>query len=505
MAYSESSNPKEDSPYKWASKYEKHSRFELNDKLCADLLFHLFYGEYMFWVECGIWLRWIGHKWKKDSENRLFYQAIRKLPKVVRHIADVHIEPRNAGSKEGRKIYDEWCKYAGRVGNKERVSAAIAVLQTDHRMQVHTEQLDEDPNMLGCRNGVIDLETGGFAPFDDADDAEPFRPYITHSTEIEYDQESDMTDWLKVVLKICCGDEDLADWVRRAVGYSITGLDIEQVFFMCHGKGSNGKSTFYSMLRKALGDYSLFGNCEMIQEENTKQSDRPRPDLLRLMSKRLMLIDETKTVTVLNESLLKRLSGGTPIVARKMKADDYIEFEMNAKIWIAFNREPRVKGGDDGIWRRIKRVPMHAKFSKEDVDFDPLIKTRLEANLPSILRWAVEGAVLYHQYGLGECDAVKNSTEQYKDDQDVLAPFIAVAVEDADDDYIYTRELYQTYRQYCRDFDEHPRSILGRQVFDALLSEQGWDRVPKKGKNRTPAWVGRKLVYIGPDSFGVTH
>jgi putative DNA primase/helicase len=230
----------------------------------------------------------------------------------------------------------------------------------------------------------------------------------------------------------------------------------------------------------------------MIEEENTRQTDKPRPDLLRLFARRTMFIDETQRNAILNEGLLKRLSGGTPIVARGMSSNDYEEFHMNAKIWVAFNREPQIKGADDGIWRRIKRVPFYAKFSKEDPQFDPFIKEKLEKNLSAVLRWAVEGAVKWHRHGLSDCDAVEKATSAYKLEQDQIGEFLEESTEDEPGQYIYANVLYREYVAYKKDEGTNSRYIMGRKVFDALLYERGWEKVSKKGKKRVAAWLDKK-------------
>ena len=52
------------------------------------------------------------------------------------------------------------------------------------------------------------------------------------------------------------GNEDLISFVQRAVGYTLTGRNDEQCFFILNGDGANGKSTLINTLNQMLGAYS---------------------------------------------------------------------------------------------------------------------------------------------------------------------------------------------------------------------------------------------------------
>ena len=51
-------------------------------------------------------------------------------------------------------------------------------------------------------------------------------------------------------------DEGLIRFVQRTIGYSLTGDSSEQVIFIFHGIGANGKTTFINVVTSMLADYS---------------------------------------------------------------------------------------------------------------------------------------------------------------------------------------------------------------------------------------------------------
>jgi putative DNA primase/helicase len=63
------------------------------------------------------------------------------------------------------------------------------------------------------------------------------------------------------------------------------------------------------------------------------------------------------------------------------------------------------------------------KVQIPDAEIDKDLPTKLRAELPGILRWIVEGAVLYHREGLGDPPDVAAATEQYRQESDRLKEF----------------------------------------------------------------------------------
>ena len=109
-------------------------------------------------------------------------------------------------------------------------------------------QLDSDPWLLNVLNGVIDLRTGELLPHD------PDR-MITKLANVEYDAHARCPRWLDFLDRIMDGNETLIQYLKRGLGYSLTGVIREHVLFVCHGIGRNGKSTFLDIILELLGEY----------------------------------------------------------------------------------------------------------------------------------------------------------------------------------------------------------------------------------------------------------
>ena len=65
---------------------------------------------------------------------------------------------------------------------------------------------------------------------------------------------------------------------------------------------------------------------------------------------------ESEQDAPLGDALLKRLTGGDRIKARRMRKD-FFEFAPTHKLVMTGNYRPAVNAGDHGFWRRANVVP----------------------------------------------------------------------------------------------------------------------------------------------------
>jgi phage/plasmid-associated DNA primase len=155
--------------------------------------------------------------------------------------------------------------------------------------------------------------------------------------------------------------------------------------------------------------------------------------------------------------------------------EDLWEFDPTHTVIVAANHKPEVRGTDEGIWRRIKIVPWEVMIPK--AERDPHLPRKLEAELESILAWAVRGAVEWGREGLGEPTAVTSQTDEYQRDQDVLASFIYDECVEAPDLYVKSETLYIRYKNWCELNGEYKHS---QKAFSQRLKERGYPKVRRK-------------------------
>jgi putative DNA primase/helicase len=313
--------------------------------------------------------------------------------------------------------------------------------------------------LLAAENGTIDLKTGKLREHNRND-------MITKITPIKYDPDAKAPIWESFLESIFCGDKELISFIQRAVGYSLTGSTAEQCFFMCHGTGSNGKSTLFNVLSDILGDYSKTADMELFTERRNNQNSSN--EVAMLQGSRLVTTVETNDGVRLNEALVKKLTGSDLIVAKRLYADAF-EYKPVFKIWMAVNHLPIIKGTDIGIWRRIRIVPFKAYIS--DAEKDAKLPDKLKKEYPAILRWAVEGCMQWQKQGLNPPKSVLAATDEYKKDQDMFGDFISTCCVVGEGITCIGQTLYKQYENYCEDYGYKSMSAKS---FVRAMKEKGF-------------------------------
>lgn len=356
-----------------------------------------------FCGDLGGWYRWIGGRWERDVD--------RDVMELAKETSIAIAEEADACDQETvEKAIRKWAS-ASEGANKLRNMIFLA--ESSPPFPVRVDQWDADPWMLGVINGVVDLRTGESRPAAQTD-------LMTHRCEIEYDPAAECPRWLTFMSEIMCGRPELVDFIQRSIGYSLTGSSRDQVLFFLHGDGANGKSTLLNVMRVLMGTYAQSIEAELLLDR-ARNPGSPSPELARLRGSRLVTTAEPNTGKRLDEAFIKQITGGDPVVARFLNKDPF-EFTPQLKLWFAANHKPRIHGQDHGIWRRIRMIPFDARFDGDDADQDLESKLMMEA--PGILRWAVEGCLAWQSGGLSEPIEVTHATQAYRDDQDLLAPWL---------------------------------------------------------------------------------
>src|SRR5882724_2051087 len=92
-------------------------------------------------------------------------------------------------------------------------------------------------------NGTVDLWTRKFRLHDRAE-------YLTRLAGTEYAKDAKCPRFKRFLHEIFDGDEELIGFLRRYLGYTLTGSTTEQCFLFCLGAGQNGKSTLITIIQE---------------------------------------------------------------------------------------------------------------------------------------------------------------------------------------------------------------------------------------------------------------
>lgn len=412
------------------------------------------------------WLLWSNHWWVEDRRQTVLQmakEAARKRLRVRFVLRDTEAE----GKAEGAWAY--------KSESRARLEATLEIAKSEPSLATSGNEWDANPWLFGVMNGVINLRTGKLRDGKRSD-------LLTMHTDVIFDPEAQCPRWLRFLDDIFDGDRELISYIHRAVGYCLSGATTEQVVFLCYGHGSNGKSTFLDVLGSVLGDYAY--NLPFSTFELNSRSAIPN-DVAALAKRRFVTALETNECAPLNEARLKLLTGSDSVSARFLYRE-FFTFTPVAKFWLATNHKPPVADDSPGFWRRIRLIPFLNQFTgREDKD----LVSKLKAEAPGILRWAVEGCLLWQREGLGLPAVVKAASQAYRDENDAVGEFLVENYEIAANATVPAADLWSDYLQWADSNQERP---LDRKVFSARLEAKGFCK-QRFGHKRTWTWFGLRI------------
>jgi putative DNA primase/helicase len=428
------------------------------------------YGDQLRYVAAWRrWLIWDGQRWAHDATG----QANRWMKSIARRITS------DALAIPGERERAAALKLA-RAGEKSSgISGALTLASTEAGIVVSPDELDADPFLLNCANGVLDLRTGHLAPHDPA-------LLLTKMTGAPYDPDAAGPAFAKFLQRVQ-PDPAMRAFLARLLGHALEGRVTSHVLPIFHGEGGNGKSTLVDAVMAALGDYADAVDSGLLTARSFDAHPTGVADLCGL---RLAVLHETDKGRHLAEGTVKRLTGGDRLKARRMR-EDFWSFDPSHTFVMLTNHKPIVTGTDEGIWRRLRLVPWDVVIPAADQDEE--LAAKLTAELPAVLAWLVAGYRDWRAGGLADPEPVIAATTAYKDESDVIGRFIAQRCLTGPHFRVGSTDLFTAWSKWCADEGEDPGT---QTAFAVALVNRGYN----KGKDSAgrKRWTGIGLA--GPDT-----
>jgi len=419
----------------------------------AEVIEALFRDHLRYNSDRGEWLDWSDHTWTYDRNGA----ADRKALEAARYRYKI------AAQVENLKQKDQMARWAITSESDYRIKAALSRAKTLEVFSKRSSDFNQNPWLLGCNNGVVDLETGELRPGRQED-------AISLSTGVDYDPEVRAPRWEQFLKEIFNEDWVLIDFVQKLVGYTLVGTVEEQFFVMLHGSGSNGKSVFLSTLQKVLGEYATTTPFSTFEHSKYNGNKIPN-DLAALTGKRLVTVSEVRERSHWNEGILKTVTGGDPLKVRFLHRE-FFTYKPQFTLWVAVNHKPSTSDTSDAFWRRVRLIPFQMRFSEEQRGNHLLKKLAKEAS--GILAWAVAGTQKWMEKGLDQLpDKVKDATQEYRTEEDVVQLFLDECTVVHPEARACSGELYDTYKSWCLENGERP---LSGKRFGKRIKERGFEK-----------------------------
>lgn len=423
----------------------------------------------------GKWFFWDGEAWLEDRTDsrvepmREIFQAAQYWP-----------EARELNQSSKRAIF----------GKKVPMYSALILAGTDKGIRAEPEIWDADPWKLGVPGGVVDLKTGSMS-------ASARDQYLTMRCTVA-PRNGTPKLWLQMLDKWTGGDADVIGFLRRYLGYALTGDSREQCMAFFYGPGQAGKGTILrtaagimGSLQDGLGKFRSYHYEAPISTFMESRSDRHTTELAAFYKKRLITSEEPNAGAKWDEGKLKWITGGSQITARFIAQDNF-SFAMTGKIIIAANHRPRLATTDKAIRRRMHVVPFEHPVS--DAERDNMLDAKLREEWPEILHWLIQGCLEWQDAGLGVPERIAASTDEYLETEDTLGAWLEECCErDGDTD---GRILYNSYSRWC---EKNGDNSFTRRGWTNALIERGFGTKKGTGGMRMIRGLRLKASEISPE------
>jgi len=462
------------------------------------------FGDQLRYLPGLDWLAWDGRRWdselgplvaqqKAQATSRAIYAEARAVEEAAPDLADIRARAMGAGADDkradqaaadARRQHSERVKalvaWACTSGNQGKVSAMLN--EAMPHLVASPADFDSDPHVFNAADKAVLLGREiRLRPHARAD-----RCTLIGGTNASAAIGAPCPAWTAFLERVQ-PDPEMRAYLQRLVGYCLTGSIQEQVMFVFHGQGRNGKSTFLKALRAILGSYAVTAKTETFAAgEHMRSGQGASPDVARLRAVRLVITTDTSASFRLDEGLVKQATSEEPMVARRLHREP-VEFSPAFKLIIPCNQRPIIRGSDEGTWRRVQLVPWDQYIS--DAEVDRGLGAKLAAEAEGILGWALEGAAAWYRRGLDAPEAVKAATADYRETSDVVVEFMGATTERvAATERVGASALYDLYCHWSKANGLEP---ISGTAFGKRLPMLGVQRVKSGGNNY---YIGVRIV-----------
>jgi putative DNA primase/helicase len=423
------------------------------------------------------WRRWDGRRWTEDGAKAAALDYCHKTADAIALEAqaldeDAGAAPRRRGSSKAdfAKRIAVHRKWATLSGNRNRWQGMLEASVPS--LQVRMEQLDAHPFHLNLINGTLNLKEVAAEPRTFRVHDHSRSDLITRLAGAGYDPNAEAPRFLAFLDRIM-PDRERQNFLQRFFGYCLTGSTSEQSLLIAYGTGANGKSTLFDVISRVMGDYATTIDIKSLLHSEYKRGADASPDLARLPGTRLAIANEPEANDRLSESLIKAITGGDKIVVRGLYRDPF-EFSPTFKIVVLSNVLPRIQGTDFGIWRRLVLLSFDQVITKGEQRSKADFTEELMKEATGILRWLLDGFLLYQERGLDIPASVRAETERYRADNNPVGLFLETAIVPEDGARVAATRLFTAYEKWCQ---ANAITASSQRWFGSRMTELGYKRV----------------------------
>lgn len=316
------------------------------------------------------------------------------------------------------------------------------------------------PNEIGCKNGVVDVESSVVRPHKREDYLETVIPH-------PYDHQTHAPAWLKC-LDQWFGDDTEAEQkveaLQEFMGYCLIADSRYKKMLLVYGESDTGKSVIPKVLRILVGPENT---CSLDVEELADA--RSRADIV---GKLVNLLTEISVGAIVKDGPFKAIIDNEAI-SIDQKYQPKFSYQPIAKHVFCANNLPHITDQSRGVYNRLLLI----KFNRviPGVEQDRRLLDKLAGEIEGILAWAVEGVARLVRND-GTFTDIAESTlavEEYRRDMNPVVEFITEKMDADDPDSGFVSETgLEQFREEVTKY--YPKKNYSQTVLGRMLASAGY-------------------------------
>jgi P4 family phage/plasmid primase-like protien len=451
------------------------------------------------------WYEFVGHTWRRATDNKIRgyigQEFLNEYFKLISHYNQAASEQeteeiRDQQQQKAKNLTDVSYKIRDYSFAMKIVNEAKGLLEDS----TFESQLDQNPYLIGIKNGIYDLQSGTLRQGHPSD-------MVTLSIDYDYQivpADNPLIYDINQFLSQLFPQSETRDYVFNLLASFIEGNNPHEKFHIWTGSGGNGKSKLIELVEKTLGPYCGKVPSTIFTQESRGLSSAASPELACLKVKRMVTTQEPDDPKharpTINTGVIKDLTGNDKITCRALYGDQF-EYKPQFKIIFCCNNLPDLTADDEGAWRRLSVVPFTSKFvdnpqNTNEFAKDIHLSQKFDSWKPVFLYLLLEQYKVYKKEGLNEPIQVKDAIKAYRRDVDDLQSFINENIKFEKDAYATLKDLWNAFQETEFYTKKMPQKQFKTSMAQKLKSEC-LTRKKIDNKDVYSVFMGVKLISKG--------
>lgn len=435
----------------------------------AKVLFSEYGNEFVCASIAGkTWFQFKDHKWEEIEEGVFLREKISE--DIVTKYSDIGSELftklASVQDKGEEAMFNARLKQVQKIISnlksspyKNNIMKEAMEVFYDRRFK---QKLDQNPYIIGFKNGVYDLKLNEFRPGRPED-------FVNKTIPIDYTVYNESDEIVQNVIEFLVKvfpDETIRTYFLDTYSDIFVGGNKQKKVYMWTGEGDNAKSITQKFFELMLGELAIKFNTQYFTGKKVA-SGSANPELSRAAPPvRHATMEEPDADEQLNIGELKKLSGGDSYWARDLFERGKSTREVFPMFMLTFicNKLPKLKYSDKATWNRIRVIPFEATFVEPgepcpttleeqlkqkrfpmDKEFGKNIPRMVSAFAWYLLQWRQKVNVRV------EPEKVREATAIYRRQNDIYRQFIEECIIEDDSSSLAITEMYAQFKEWFKE------------------------------------------------------